>query len=183
MVTVFLCVLLLSWVEIQYCAAPGLHAGLPGRQLPVVVGGRKAGGEAAGAVLVLLQVQGGQAQLHQRTVRVPAVVDYHQVDAGGLQLHGGEADGGAGEDAVLLRGHGGGSPALGGGLVCKPSLTTVTITTVTIITVTIITVTITTITITPATITTVTITTIPITTITITITITWSQKLFVIKVK
>ena len=94
------------------CAAPGRHAGLPGRQLSVVVGGGEAGGEAAGAVLALLQVQGGQAQLHQRTVRVPAVVDHHQVDAEGLQLHGGEADRGTGEGAGLLRGHGGGSPAL-----------------------------------------------------------------------
>ena len=33
---------------------------------------------------------------------------FPQVDAGGLQLHVGEADGGAGEEAGLLRGHGGG---------------------------------------------------------------------------
>ena len=63
------------------CAAPGLHAGLPGRLLSAVVGGGEAGGETAGAVLALLQVQGGQAQLHQRTVRVPAVVDHRQVDS------------------------------------------------------------------------------------------------------
>jgi hypothetical protein len=56
--------------RIENNAQKKCHSFLPSSSSSGLPG--EAGGEAAGTVLALLQVQGEQAQLDQRTVRVPA---------------------------------------------------------------------------------------------------------------